>query len=244
MSGEGPKSGSYAIAAVERALALIETMARLGPASLAQIAAATGSTKTVAFRLLRTLEAHGYAVQVGTRGQWRLAAGWSAIGRAAELQGAAITAARPAMAALATAAGETVYLRGRDGGESEVLAIERVAGRSARTHAALGERRGLHAGPGLLLLAHAPARLAAAVSGDRGVELARIRDRGWLVNSDTTPGGAVWLTVPVADRIGGIVLALSVAGPASRMVPPRPTELLTGLLDAAQAITTALGGAA
>lgn len=244
MSGEGPQTSGYAIAAVERALALIETMARLGPASLAQIAAATGTTKTATFRLLRTLEAHGYAVQFGARGQWRLAAGWSAIGRAAEQQGATITAAQPAMAALASATGETVYLRGRDGGESEVLAIERVAGRSARTHATLGERRGLHAGPGLMLLAHAPPRLATVVSGDRGVELARIRDRGWLVNSEATPGGAVWLTVPVADRIGGVVLALSVAGPASRMAPPRPTELLTGLLGAANGITTALGGLA
>ncbi len=241
MSGEGRQTSGYAIAAVERALALIETMARLGPASLAQIAAATGSTKTVTFRLLRTLEAHGYAVQFGARGHWRLAAGWSAIGRAVEQQGATISAAQPAMAALAAATGETVYLRGRDGGESEVLAVERPAGRSTRTHAALSERRGLHAGPGLLLLAHAPARLAAAVSGDRSVELARIRERGWLVNSDTTPGGAVWLTVPVVDRIGGVVLALSVAGPASRMAPPRPTELLTGLLEAATAITRALG---
>ncbi len=238
MSGEEPPASSYAIAAVERALTLIETMARLGPASLAQLAQATGSTKTVIFRLLRTLEAHGYAIQFGARGQWRLAAGWSAIGRAVEQQGASIAAAQPAMAALAAALAETVYLRGRDGGESEVIAIERAPGR-ARTHAALGERRGLHAGPGLLLLAHAPPRLAAAVSGERSAELARIRDRGWLVNTDLAPGGAVWLTVPVADRIGGVTLALSVAGPASRMTPPRPTELLAGLMDAARAITAA-----
>lgn len=246
MSDSGAASGpppdepprSYGIAAVERALEMIETMARLGPAPLAQIASAMGSTKTAAFRLLRTLEARGYAVQTGSRGLWRLSAAWSAIGAAVEAQGATVLAAQPHMAALAAATLETTYLRLRDGSESEVVAIERPRP-PGRGYATLGERRGLHAGPGLLLLAYAPTRRT--ITGDRAAELARIRERGWLVNTDKAVGDAVWLTVPVADRLGAISLALSVAAAASRMAPPRPAELLTHMLAAARDIMGALG---
>ena len=230
--GAGPPH-RYGIDAVERALELVDTMARLGPATLAQIANAMGSTKTAAFRLLRTLEAKGYAVQTGSRGLWRLSAAWSAVGRAVDSQGAVLVAAQPHMAALTASLRETTYLRLRDGSESEVIAIERPRP-PGRTYANLGERRGLHAGPGLLLLAHAPGRLTASL-GDRIAELARIRERGWLVNTDTAVGDAVWLTVPVADRLGAIALALSVASPASRMAPPRPAELLTSMVAAARA---------
>ena len=70
-------SPNYGIAVVDRALDILEILNRNGPASLSQIAADVGCTRTAAFRLLRTLSARGIAVQNGRGGAWRLG-GWLA----------------------------------------------------------------------------------------------------------------------------------------------------------------------
>ncbi|WP_158322864.1 helix-turn-helix domain-containing protein, partial [Acidisphaera rubrifaciens] len=68
---------AYNIAAVDRALDLLEALARIGPASLAAVAEEAGCTRTAGFRLLRTLQARGFAIQDRARGLWRLGARWS-----------------------------------------------------------------------------------------------------------------------------------------------------------------------
>ena len=62
---------------MDRALDLLEALARTQPVKVTQLAAITGCTATAAFRLLHTLAARGLAVQEGARGRWRLG-GWMA----------------------------------------------------------------------------------------------------------------------------------------------------------------------
>ena len=85
----------YNIAAVGRALDLLEALARVGPAPLANLAEAAGCTRTAGFRLLRTLQARGFAIQDDARGLWRLGARWGVLGRAAAEQGALAATAMP-----------------------------------------------------------------------------------------------------------------------------------------------------
>ena len=92
-----PESRDYSIAAVDRALDLLEALARTGPAPLATLADAAGCTRTAGFRLLRTLQARGFAIQDEARGLWRLGARWSALGRAAAEQGALAAVAMPVL---------------------------------------------------------------------------------------------------------------------------------------------------
>src|SRR5579863_7723080 len=113
----------YSIAAVGRALDLLEALSRIGPAPLAALADSARCTRTAGFRLLRTLEARGFAIQDEARGIWRLGARWGVLGRAAQQQGALAAAAMPFLATLGKATGENVYLRIRDGMESETIAI-------------------------------------------------------------------------------------------------------------------------
>src|SRR5947209_8357342 len=113
----------YNIAAVDRTLDLLEALSRLGPASLAALAESAGCTRTAAFRLLRTLQARGFTIQDEARGLWRLGARWNALSRAASEQGALAATAMPFLASLGKATGENVYLRVRDGMESETVAI-------------------------------------------------------------------------------------------------------------------------
>ncbi len=252
---ESGPARDYNIAAVGRALDLLEALARVGPAPLATLAEAAGCTRTAGFRLLRTLQARGFAIQDEARGLWRLGARWSVLGRAAAEQGALAATAMPFLVELGKACGENVYLRVRDGMESETVAIYQTDP-ALRLYSEVGKRRALHAGSSRLLLAHAPEAVQTQVLAQRlprftpatrtdpswiAADLHRIRTRGYLVTSDEVVAGAVSVAAPVRDTAGQVVAALFVGAPSMRMRPPRPRALVSLVLHAASRLSQALG---
>jgi IclR family transcriptional regulator, KDG regulon repressor len=245
----------YSIAAVGRALDLLEALSRIGPAPLAALAEQARCTRTAGFRLLRTLEARGFAIQDEARGMWRLGARWGVLGRAAVEQGALEATAMPFLAALGKTCGENVYLRVRDGLESETIAIYQ-ADPGLRLYSEVGKRQPLHAGSSRLLLAHAPEAVQTQVLAQRlprftpatrtdaawiAADLQRIRARGYLLTTDEVVAGAATVAGPVRDASGQVVAVLSVSAPTMRMRPPRPRALLPMVLDAAAKLSRALG---
>jgi IclR family KDG regulon transcriptional repressor len=243
------------IAAVGRALDLLEALSRIGPAPLAALASQARCTRTAGFRLLRTLEARGFAIQDEARGMWRLGARWGVLGRAAAEQGALEATAMPFLAALGKTAGENVYLRVRDGLESETVAIYQ-ADPALRLYSEVGKHQPLHAGSSRLLLAHAPEAVQTQVLSQRlprftaatrtdaawiAADLQRIRGRGYLLTTDEVVAGAATVAAPVRDASGQVVAVLSVSAPTMRMRPPRPRALLPMVLDAAAKLSRALG---
>lgn len=252
-----PKAPSpdYSIAAVDRALDLLEALARVGPAPLGNIADSAGCTRTAAFRLLRTLQARGFAIQDEARGLWRLGARWGVLGRAAQDQGALAATAAPFLAELGRAVGENAYLRTRDGLQAETIAVFQVEP-ELRLYSGVGTRGPLHAGASRLLLAYAPEAIQTQVLAQRlprftpatrtdptwiAADLQRIRARGYLITADEVHPGAVSATVPVRDAGGQVVAALFVTAPSMRMRPPRPRSLLPQVLDVAAKLSRALG---
>ncbi len=252
-----PKASSpdYSIAAVDRALDLLEALARVGPAPLGNIADLAACTRTAAFRLLRTLQARGFAIQDEARGLWRLGARWGVLGRAAQDQGALAATATPFLAELGRAVGENTYLRTRDGLQAETVALFQVEP-ELRLYSTVGARGPLHAGASRLLLAYAPEAIQTQVLAQRlprftpatrtdptwiAADLQRIRARGYLITADEVHPGAVSATVPVRDAGGQVVAALFVTAPSMRMRPPRPRSLLPQVLDAAARLSRALG---
>lgn len=248
----------YSIAAVNRALDLLEALARTGPAPLAQVAEAAGCTRTAGFRLLRTLQARGFAIQDESRGIWRLGARWSALGRAAQDQGALAAAAQPFLAELGQAVGENTYLLIRDGMQAETAAVFQ-ADPALRVYAEVGNRRLLHAGAARLLLAYAPEAVQTQLLAQRlprftpatrtdpawiAADLQRLRARGYLITADEVHPGAVSVSAPVRDAAGQVVGVLCVTAPSMRMRPPRPRALLPQVLDTAGRLSRALGAAA
>jgi DNA-binding IclR family transcriptional regulator len=145
----------YSIAAVDRALDLLEALARIGPASLAELAEEAGCTRTAGFRLLRTLQSRGFAIQDEARGVWRLGARWEAFGQAAASQGALAAFAMPYMEKLGRETGEVACLRVRDGVDSNTIAVFAPSA-ALRRYTEPGQRAPLHAGGSRLLLAYAP----------------------------------------------------------------------------------------
>ena len=255
--GASASSRDYSIAAVGRALDLLEALSRIGPAPLAALADAARCTRTAGFRLLRTLEARGFAIQDEARGMWRLGARWGVLGRAAVEQGALAATAMPFLAALGKACGENVYLRIRDGLESETIAIYQ-SDPSLRLYSEVGKRQPLHAGSSRLLLAHAPEAVQTQVLAQRlprftpatrtdaawiAADLQRIRARGYLLTTDEVVAGAATVAAPVRDASGQVMAVLSVSAPSMRMRPPRPRALLPTVLDTAGKLSRMLGSA-
>jgi IclR family transcriptional regulator, KDG regulon repressor len=248
----------YSIAAVGRALDLLEALSRICPAPLAALADQARCTRTAGFRLLRTLEARGFAIQDEARGMWRLGARWGVLGRAAAEQGALEATAMPFLAALGKTCGENVYLRVRDGLESETIAIYQ-ADPGLRLYSEVGKRQPLHAGSSRLLLAHAPEAVQTQVLAQRlprftpatrtdaawiAADLQRIRTRGYLLTTDEVVAGAATVAAPVRDASGQVVAVLSVSAPTMRMRPPRPRALLPMVLDASAKLSQTLGATA
>ena len=247
----------YSIAAVDRTLDLLEALSRLGPASLAALAESAGCTRTAAFRLLRTLQGRGFTIQDEARGLWRLGARWNALGRAASEQGALAATAMTFLAALGKATGENVYLRVRDGMESETVAIYQTDP-AIRMYSEVGQRGALHAGSGRILLAFAPEAVQTQLLAQRlnrftpatridptwiAADLQRIRTRGYLITSDEVVAGAVGIAAPVRDATGTVVAVIHISAPSMRMRPPRPRNVLPQVIDAANKLSAALGAA-
>lgn len=245
----------YNIAAVDRTLDLLESLSCLGPASLAALAENAGCTRTAAFRLLRTLQERGFTIQDEARGLWRLGARWNALSRAASEQGALAATAMPLLAALGKATGENVYLRVRDGMESETVAIYQTDP-AIRVYSEVGKRGPLHAGSARILLAFAPEAVQTQLLAQRlnrftpatridptwiAADLQRIRTRGYLITSDELNAGAVGVAAPVRDATGTVVAVLYIGAPSMRMRPPRPRAVLPQVIEAANQLSEALG---
>lgn len=241
--------------AVERALDLLEALARGGPAPLASLAEAVNCSRTAASGLLRTLQARGFAIQDDAGAIWRLGARWGVLSRAASEHGALAATAMPFLAELGKLTGENVYLRVRDEMENETVAIYQ-SDPGLRVYSEVGKRGPLHAGSARMLLAHAPEAVQTQVLAQRlprftpatrtdsawiAADLHRIRMRGYLITSDEVVPGAVSVTAPVRDASGQVVAVLSVGAPSMRMRPPRPRTLLPQVVDVAARLSRALG---
>ncbi len=245
----------HSTTAVNRALSLLETLARTGPVPLAVLADAAGCGKTAAFELLTTMQGRNFVIQDASHGLWRLGARWAVLGSAASEQGALAATAMPYLAALGNATGENVYLRVREGMECETVAIYQTDP-GLRVYTEVGKKMPLHAGSGRLLLAHAPEAVQTQVLAQRlqrytpstridpswiAADLHRIRQRGFLITDSEVVAGTVSVCAAVRDASGQVVAAMLIGAPSLRMRPPRPRALMPAVVEAARKLSHALG---
>jgi len=245
----------HSTTAVNRALSLLETLARTGPVPLAVLADAAGCGKTAASDLLTTMQGRNFVIQDESHGLWRLGARWAVLGSAASEQGALAATAMPYLASLGNATGENVYLRVREGMESETVAIYQTDP-GLRVYTEVGKKMPLHAGSGRILLAHAPEAVQTQVLAQRlqrytpstridpswiAADLHRIRTRGFLITDSEVVAGTVSVAAPVRDASGQVVASILIGAPSLRMRPPRPRALMPAVVEAARKLSHALG---
>jgi IclR family KDG regulon transcriptional repressor len=250
----------YRIAAIDRALLVLEALGARPGQGVTEIAQRLGLTKSIVFRILQTLEGRGFADREPERATWSLGYRLAVLGtRAGPLHGLT-QAALPVMDALRDRTSENVNLVVRDGLQSHVVAT-REGRHSIRLFAQVGRHGPLHAGGGsMLLLAFAPDDVREAVLAApltrftprtvtdvtvlRGT-VERIRRNGWNIAQSDLDDGAFSVAAPIRGPDGTVVAAISVAGALARFDEERRDLHLTAVLDAGRRISArlALGSA-
>ncbi|MQA02015.1 MAG: helix-turn-helix domain-containing protein [Streptosporangiales bacterium] len=251
----GNPAETTGVQSVDRAVTIMEIMAREGDVGVTEIAAELGVHKSTAFRLVATLERRGLVEQDSDRGKYRLGVGLLRLAGATKKQLDLVQESRTVIEELAGVVGETVNITVLS--EGAALYIDQVAGPSAlQIHNWVGRRIPLHAtSNGKALLAfHAYRRLSDLVRTplDRFTEytitslreleaaLGEVRERGYAVAVNELELGLTAVAAPVYDSQGRVTASVSASGPGFRL-EGRVEEVGKAVVDAGEAISRRLG---
>ncbi|TMR20229.1 IclR family transcriptional regulator [Nonomuraea zeae] len=234
---------------VDRAIAILEILARDGATRVTDLAAELDVHKSTAFRLLAALEQGGLVEQSGDRGRYRLGFGVVRLAGAATAQLDLARESRPVCLRLAEAVGETVNIAMPQDGDT--VNISQVRGPAAISgHNWVGQRTPSHAtSSGKVLLAAGALRLPPelerytprTITSEDGLDLAGIRERGWAVTVEELEVGLNAVAAPIRGGDGSVVAAVSVSGPSYRLTPDRLPEVGELLVEGAGEISQRIG---
>jgi DNA-binding IclR family transcriptional regulator len=196
---------------IDRAVGLLDALARIGPSSLADLVRETGLPRPTVHRLAVALEDHALVVR-DRGGRFRLGGRLVGWGAAAGAGLALVEPARAVLERLSAETGESAQLYVREGDRRVCVAThERPTG--LRDTVALGAMMPLTKGSG--------GRVLLAWAGDRDLfevdpdVLATVRAEGWAATVGEREAGVASVSAPV--RVGGeVVAAIGVSGPAER----------------------------
>ncbi|MFC4783053.1 IclR family transcriptional regulator [Nocardioides sp. MAHUQ-72] len=227
------------VQSVDRALDLLETMAEQGrPVGVADLVELTGLPQGTVHRLLQSLQQRGYARRDASR---KYSLGTSAVRLADAAQRSLARSARPHLAELVTASGETANLAVLEG--DDVVYVAQVPSpHTLRMFAEVGRHVPPHStAVGKVLLAALPRERAVAVLRRTGLpartpetitdlddflsELDLVTVQGWAADEEEQELGVRCLAVPVGAA-GATVAALSLSGPADRFAGSRTPGLV------------------
>ncbi len=243
------------VQSVDRALTILETLARSGEAGVTDLAAALEVHKSTAFRLVATLESHGLVEQIDGRGKYRLGIGLLRLAGATTARLDVVQEARPISRKLAADTGETVNVSVL--ADRSALYLDQVAGSSAlQSHNWVGQHIPLHAtanGKVLLIgldddqLGEMLGRLQAytdttITTRDKlRKELAQVREQGYAVAVDELEVGLAAIAAPIHNAHGDVIASMSVSGPTFRLTEERIDEIIPPLVEAAAEVSHRLG---
>src|SRR6476646_5944683 len=144
MSNTGEGGAPGAVQSVDRAVSILELLAKHGEQGVTEVAGELGVHKSTAFRLVATLEQRGLVEQTEDRGKYRLGVGLLRLAGATTARLDVVQEARPICRRLAQETGETVNIAVLS--ESSALYLDQVAGSSAlQSHNWVGQHIPLHA---------------------------------------------------------------------------------------------------
>ena len=231
-----PAKARASVQTLDRAVAILEALARTGPGTLADLVRETGLPRPTAHRLAVALEEHALVVR-DRAGRFRLGGRLVGWGAAAGAGLALVEPARAVLEHLSAETGESAQLYVREGDQRVCVAThERPTG--LRDTVAIGAMMPLTKGSGgRVLLAWAGDRDRFDV--DAGV-LAAVRTAGWAATVGEREPGVASVSAPV--RVGGeVVAAISVSGPAERLGPDPGSRFADPVVAAAADLARARG---
>lgn len=251
------RTAENTIQSLDRALRILRVVAEAGGLTLSDLAQRSGQATATVYRVLITLQAHGF-VEVEEPGQlWHVGAGAFRIGSEFLRRTKVVERARQPMDRLMRATGETANLgiEMRD----QVLFLAQVeTHETIRAFFAPGTLGPMHcSGIGKALLAWYPEARTARIIGaglprftDRShgqgagllADLAATRARGYALDDEERTDGMRCVAAPVFNAHGEPAAGISVSGPAFRLTPDRATAIGTLVREAADEVTAATGG--
>jgi DNA-binding IclR family transcriptional regulator len=252
--GETAQEGGT-VQSVDRALTILETLARSGEAGVSDLARGLGVHKSTAFRLVATLEGHGLVEQTEDRGKYRLGVGLLRLAGATTARLDVVQEARPLCRKLAADTGETVNIAVL--ADRAALYLDQIAGSSAlQPHNWVGQHIPLHAtsnGKVLLggldnerlteLLGSLPAYTDMTITRKSRLreEVERAREQGYAVAVDELEIGLTAVAAPIRNAHGDVIASMSVSGPTFRLGEDRVNEVVKQLVEAAAEVSHRLG---
>jgi DNA-binding IclR family transcriptional regulator len=251
----GSLEGGLNVRAVERALQLIDVVARSRlPLSVTDLSRALALAPSTIHRLLQTLSAQGYVMQYPESKRYGVGRGVSEIGRALVLRHDLALRARPHLEELAAATGETANLAVLYG--SNAIYLSQVESPSLiRVAGNLGYAAPLHASAvGKVYLADFEPGMVADVAAHTGLErytdrtisslealqgeLALVNAQGYAVDDEEREPGVRCIAAGVRGSSGTVVSAISISGPTSRVTPERVPALAGLVVEAARRLSS------
>jgi IclR family acetate operon transcriptional repressor len=252
--GTQPRAAGTGIRTADRALAVLCAFSRETPSlGVTEISERLGLTKSTVHRLLQALVRRGLVAQDASRRGYTLGYRVLALAQAVPGEATLRQICRPHMEWLRSVTAETVSLY-VVAGDVRMCLDELESPQLLRMAAGVGRCFPLDRGSASkALLADGPAggdlwhRATAALADDRREGLKRevdeLRSRGYAQSSGETVLGSASIAAPIRGPDGGILAALSVAGPASRFHADAVTGYAAALLEATERIGRDLAAA-
>jgi IclR family acetate operon transcriptional repressor len=249
------KPATRHLAAVERTTAILDALGQTSDAGTNELARTTGINPSSVSRILATLVASGYVEHLPASGRYRIGPRLYQLAHAALGRLDIRQLARPRLAELVDATGETATLSLP--AEHDAVTVDYVPGRaSVISVARLGRPSLLHCtAVGKVMLAFGPHGVAALVLPlprftpatvtrvDRlSAQIAAVRERGYASAIGERESDLAAVAAPVLDREGGLAAILGLQGPAARVTAARLDEIAQPLVAAAQSLARGLGG--
>jgi DNA-binding IclR family transcriptional regulator len=245
------------VQSVDRAITVLEILARRGDAGVTEVAGELGVHKSTAFRLLAALENRDLVEQTADRGKYRLGFGIIRLAGATTAQLDLSRESRPVCERLAAEVGETVNVAVL--ADSFAINITQVRGPAAVTsHNWVGQRTPVHAtSSGKVLLAYQPETIQRHLVGEKPLprftahtivspvdllaQLGAIREQGYGCTVEELEIGLNAVAAPVRGYDGDVVAAVSASGPSYRLDADRFPDVAQLVKAGAAEISARIG---
>lgn len=243
--------------AVARALLVLELLAERGSSNLTEVATRLGLAKSSVHHILAALADAGWIERDGE--SMRVSLGLRAweVGMAYDTAQTLSQRAKPYMDAVRDGTGETVRLAVRSGSDNVCMAKspgvhrlvfdQRVGARLPCHSSGLGKAlltgltdaqiAELYDGPDLEVFTETTISDVPSLQS----AVAQARDRGWAEDNGEYILGIRCVAVPVGNRSGDVVAALSVSGTTSQLDDEQAARCRDLLIEAARDLSARLG---
>ncbi|WP_171055461.1 MULTISPECIES: IclR family transcriptional regulator [unclassified Nonomuraea] len=242
-------SNTATVQSVDRAIAILEILAREGSTRVTDLATELDVHKSTAFRLLAALEQGGLVEQSSDRGRYQLGFGVVRLAGAATAQLDLSREGRDVCLRLAEEIGETVNIAVPQDGDA--VNLTQIRGPAAISgHNWVGKSTPAHASSsGKVLLAFGALRMPGrldrytprTITSKDDLDLDTIRERGWAEAVEELEVGLNAVAAPIRGSDGTVVAAVSVSAPSYRLTPDRLPEVGELLVEGAREISQRMG---